>query len=547
MNIHKHDISVVLLIIVFFSHLVIGTIGSVSRKEYGESCSKTEKCKSQSWLTCDSSTETCLCAKPEEMVYSLKEVKCLAMIGERCKFGFDEDDHEAQRLWYEKVDCVPNAECGSSGLCHCLPGFYEDANATSCYPVKFRGMPCVNDFECNQDHLLTCINNSCQCDPKKSIYIADTPKPLPSGELGRCLGKVGSTCTSNVDDHCIPNAKCRSSGVCQCLPSFYEDANSTSCYPVKFRGMPCVNDFECHQDHLLACVNSTCQCDPKKSIFSLAATNPFSGLHGWCQGKVGSTCTSSDYCIPDAECKYDRTRGNICKCKYPLEPISNGQCGVPYGQSCLNHLNQRKNCIDSLVCLSFAQSGGYARSSCSCPDESYQRFDSTTHTCRSIVGSPCNPKLETSCTPMAKCIENQNSGIFLCECDDGHVETSRGTCQKAYGQTCSYGQGNQIPNHERCDEKAGLVCFEGSCSCKDTSNVYENGRRQCSRPVGVTCTEASQCVANAFCDKLQGEGLSGRCECLKDYHHVSRNRECVSDIDLTEDFVEGNSTTTKVP
>jgi hypothetical protein len=546
MNIHKHNSSVVLLlIIVFCSHLVIG---SVSRKDYGESCSKTEKCKSQSWLTCDSSTETCLCAKPEEMVYSLKEEKCLAMIGERCKFGFDEDDHEdeAQRLWYEKVDCVSNAECGSSGVCHCLPGFYEDANGTSCYPVKFRGMPCVNDLECHQDHLLVCINSSCQCDPKKSIYSAAATNPFSDG-IGWCQGKVGSTCTSNVDDNCIPNAECGSSGVCHCLPGFYEDANATSCYPVKLRGTPCVNNFECKQDHLLTCINNSCQCDPKKSIYMVDTPKPWSsgGLMR-CLGKVGSTCTSSrdNNCIPDAHCEHNGRTGNMtCKCNYPLEPISNGQCGVSYGESCLNHFNERKVCIDSLVCLSLS----YSISSCSCPDESYQEFNSTTRTCRSIVGSPCNPKQEIPCTQMAKCVENQNSGMFLCECDDGHVETSKGTCQKAYGQMCYYRQGNRIPNHEICDQKAGLICLKGSCSCKDASNVYENGRRQCSRPVGVTCTEASQCVANAFCNKFQGEGLSGRCKCLKDYHHVSRNRECVSDIHLTEDFVEGNSTTTKVP
>jgi hypothetical protein len=385
------------------------------------------------------------------MVYSLKEGKCLAIIGERCRFSFYEDysDYDLQERWYENIDCIPNAECGPSGVCHCLPGFYEDANATSCHPVKLRGTPCVNNFECKEDELQACINSSCQCDPKTSIDSAVTSK-LFSGGLGGCQGKVGSTCPSN-------------------------------------------------RDH-------------------------------WYK-----------YCIPDALCDHDDTTGNmICTCKYPLQPTSDGQCGLAYGKSCLN---ERKTCIDSLVCLSFAQSGGYARSSCSCPDESYQRFDSTTHTCRSIVGAPCNPKLETSCTPMAKCIENQNSGMFLCECDDGHVETSRGTCQKAHGQTCSFGPGN----YEICDEKAELVCLKGSCSCNDASNLYENGRRQCSRPVGVTCTKTSQCVANAFCDKFQGEGLSGRCKCIKDYHNVSKNRECVLDTDLTKDFVEGNSATIKVP
>jgi hypothetical protein len=539
MNTHKHDSSVVLLIIVFFSHLVIGR---VSRKDYGESCSKTEKCKSQSWLTCDSSTETCLCAKPEEMVYSSYQQKCLAMIGERCKFGFDEDDSEPQGHWYEKMDCIPNAECGSSGVCQCLPEFYEEPNGTSCHPVKIRGMSCVNDFECNQDHLLACINSSCQCDPNKSIYSSVTYNPF-SGGRGWCQSKVGSACISSMDDYCIPDAECGSSGVCQCLPEFYEDTNGTSCHPVKFRGMSCVNDFECDQDHVLVCINSSCQCDPTKSIYSADTPNPFSGGFGRCVGKVGSTCTSrrDDYCSPDTHCEYDGTTDYMtCKCRYPLEPTSNGQCGVSYGVSCSN---ERQNCIDSLVCLSFSQNGSYSRSSCSCPDASYQKFDSSTHTCRSIVGSPCNPKQNSPCTPMAKCIENQNSGMFLCECDDGHVETSRGTCQKAHGQTCSFGQGKD----EICDEKAGLVCLKGSCGCTDASNVYENGRRQCSRPVGVTCTKTSQCVANAFCDKFQGEGLSGRCKCLKNYHHVSKNRECVLDADPTEDFFEGNSTVIKVP
>jgi hypothetical protein len=351
MNIHNRDSSVVLLIIVFFvSHLVLGR---VSRKDYGESCSKTEKCKSQSWLTCDSSTETCLCAKPEVMVYSLKEEKCLAMIGERCKFGFDEDDHEAERHWYEKVDCIPNAECGSSGVCQCLPSFYEDANSTSCYPVKFRGMPCVNDFECHQEHLLACVNSTCQCDPKKSIYSLAATNPF-SGLQGWCQGKVGSKCTSSVDDNCIPNAECGSSGVCHCLPEFYEEANSTSCHPVKLRGMSCVNDFECNGDHLLTCINSSCQCDPKKSIYNADTPNPFSsdGL-GKCQSKVGSTCMSNMYnydCIPGAECG----SSGVCQCLpgyyYYEDTIANSCHPVKLrGMSCLNGFECNQDHL--LVCI----------------------------------------------------------------------------------------------------------------------------------------------------------------------------------------------------
>jgi hypothetical protein len=64
MNTYKHNSSVLLIIIGFFvsksvSDLAI-EVGMVSGKDYGESCSKIEKCNV--WLTCDSSTETCLCA-----------------------------------------------------------------------------------------------------------------------------------------------------------------------------------------------------------------------------------------------------------------------------------------------------------------------------------------------------------------------------------------------------------------------------------------------------------------------------------------------------
>ncbi len=61
------------------------------RAGYGEQCSGSVRCKSESWLSCDILGENpnrCQCTKPDGMIYDEERQKCVAIVGERwCKFG----------------------------------------------------------------------------------------------------------------------------------------------------------------------------------------------------------------------------------------------------------------------------------------------------------------------------------------------------------------------------------------------------------------------------------------------------------------------------
>jgi len=121
------------------------------RSNYDEPCNKTVRCKSQAWLACDPETDRCHCAKSDEMIYDPMRAKCVSLIGERCKFGFDED--EGPEAWFQRADCVPGAVCGPSGICSCPEGFYEDLINNQCAKVKENGVTCESKNECNQNKL----------------------------------------------------------------------------------------------------------------------------------------------------------------------------------------------------------------------------------------------------------------------------------------------------------------------------------------------------------------------------------------------------------
>jgi hypothetical protein len=60
------------------------------RAGYGEQCSGSVRCKSESWLSCDilgKNPNRCQCSKPDGMIYDEERQKCVAIVGERCKFG----------------------------------------------------------------------------------------------------------------------------------------------------------------------------------------------------------------------------------------------------------------------------------------------------------------------------------------------------------------------------------------------------------------------------------------------------------------------------
>jgi len=409
---------------------------SRSKSGYNEVCNKTLKCKSQAWLGCDTTTGRCGCVKPDEMIYDTKREKCVALIGERCKFGFDGDAE--RNLWYEKADCVEGGQCGPSGTCSCPSGTYEDLDQTACHLVKEHGENCTRKVECNQDKLLSCVEGVCSCDPDTAIY---TPTSY----------------------------------------SYY--------------------DYD----------------------YNYKYGNPISIPSGICVRRVGSTCSHAlkKYCIPNAVCNLST---NVCECSGSYIPTSDLLCGVGYDEQCVcnnssTSLSESSGsvCSDLLVCscdlASKNSRNAVVSNRCRCPNPEFQVYDATDKSCKGRVGSPCNPGQSKTCPPKASCVESY--GVFQCECDEGYVVTKSWSCEKAYGQPCSYSSdGSSLELAEMCDEVPSLKCISGRCACPNAIDVYEEERRHCSTPVGFSCNVTSNCVGSAVCKAHPaGNFLPGRCIC----------------------------------
>lgn len=162
---------------------------SNNRVGFGDACSKTIKCKSQSWLVCNSNTSQCDCAKLGEMIYDTVREKCVVIIGERCLFGFGFDDESLMGPLYEKLDCVNGAICDSSdGICSCPIGTYEAPEENKCLPMKHLGDMCQSTTECN--YTLTCSNGQCDCGAENMEFDSTS---------GTCRIKAGEFCSLFVE------------------------------------------------------------------------------------------------------------------------------------------------------------------------------------------------------------------------------------------------------------------------------------------------------------------------------------------------------------
>lgn len=188
------------------------------RGGFGESCNKTIKCKSESWLICNPETSLCGCAKPDEMAYDSERQKCVAIIGERCKYGFAFDD-ESLGSFYEKVDCVDGAKCESKdGICVCPNGTYEVVEENKCLPVKPLGAVCQLSVECNDT--LVCLNGKCECASEDQVFELSS---------GTCRIMAGKFCLPsnerNINDNftdCVNGSNCMD-GVCSCVAGMYKN------------------------------------------------------------------------------------------------------------------------------------------------------------------------------------------------------------------------------------------------------------------------------------------------------------------------------------
>lgn len=197
-----------------------------NRVGFGDPCSKTIKCKSQSWLVCNPRTLQCDCAKPDEMIYDSVIGKCVGIIGERCKYGFAFDD-ETLGSFYEKMDCVDGAICESSdGICACLKGTYVVEGENKCFPVKPLGAVCQSTNECNDT--LICLNGKCDCSTENMVFESTS---------GTCRLKVGELCSSSKIN-CVNGSEC--SLTCKCVAGMYTSSGN---FNRKFK-IECRNSFK---------------------------------------------------------------------------------------------------------------------------------------------------------------------------------------------------------------------------------------------------------------------------------------------------------------
>lgn len=200
-------------------------VAADNRGGFGDSCSKTIKCKSQSWLICNPETSQCACAKPDEMIYDNAREKCVGIIGERCKFGFAFDD-ESLGSFYEKLDCVEGAICESNdGICACPKETYEVLEENKCLPVKSLGSVCHSTNECN--NTLICLNGKCDCASANMVFESTS---------GTCRLKAGELCPYkppilfkeriNVTD-CVTGSECVGL-TCTCIAGMYMSSGNSN-------------------------------------------------------------------------------------------------------------------------------------------------------------------------------------------------------------------------------------------------------------------------------------------------------------------------------
>ncbi|OXA44596.1 uncharacterized protein LOC110857836 [Folsomia candida] len=536
------------------------------------------------------------------MVYLPDKRKCVAFIGERCKFGMaDEDDNDnghARLKWYELAECVEGAVCNTDGICQCPDTFYEDFDANKCTLRKDFGEACGSSLECNLQKMLICGGNrTCECfNPDEMTYIRI------DNESSSCKVKVGRNCIGVFDTfrQAIRNQIIASNGTnpeeqdpsleliysilnqfgpvcangsycynatCSCPQDYYVDYEAAECIPVKRIDDRCTSDNQCNATMKLICIEGTCQCDPDKYVrnkqdFSVKGWQWYSYIvpKDICLAKVGSDCffhqgpysntyslAENAFCFQQAECDRSLLK---CKCPSGFSPTRDNLCGKAYDMEC----SIDQPCSDEFVCSPDPSN----IMKCLCPNEGLQKYegysgDDNVVSCRGQVGTPCEAEDMNSCVKNAACVRNEvDTTQFICKCKTGFVPSFDRQCHISHGYPCEtikYGA-------SQCDHLAGLKCrietvrktnksvteYRQVCSCPNKADMYDLERRTCARGLGVSCNTNDDCLTNGLCRK-ENDKLPGNCECKKDF--IQHTGRCIKFSSSTSDLLADNITDTR--
>lgn len=435
-----------------------------ARALYGEFCdNRAIRCDTSLSLTCKN--QTCVCMKPENMIYDPSCGACASLAREKCRFTVLEE----YRSWQEEILCVSNAHCDfAESICVCDKDYIELANGT-CIPKKNNGEPCITSADCRQDIALICQDSTCICNSATSEY---------SEELTQCVGLANEPC---VNDLCTANAICReeprrlyggggassvevedssdeeygevvrdpaSIGRCQCRTAF--GVTSDGKCKLGYSG-------RCDHQHAkcmswLKCKEGTCVCRyPTHQVYDRVTETCLSQVGGPCtkpdedDGKTNNSskigCTGSAVCA-----KVSDTTRYQCSCPRGFIENADRGCDLDYGQACrTQHLNPYSTRQQSSSGSSPPPSAKCDRigklfcidGRCQCEDDLHI-YDEISRSCKGLVGATCVVKSKGDCVSGAYCVGRRGSRDAeagssrnpdgLCACQMNHKEGDGSTC-----------------------------------------------------------------------------------------------------------------------
>ncbi|CAG7723827.1 unnamed protein product, partial [Allacma fusca] len=492
---------------------LIGTSSTAQslRSSFGEPCNKTHRCDRRALINCKS--ETCICIKPDEMIFQSKIGKCGTKIGEQCKYKIETADGQ---IAYEIQACIEDAICDPEGLCTCREYFTETDNGT-CTPSLNQqyNETCDAKLKCSADFGLECVQGRCNCNFASEFSL----------DSRHCSGLAGKPCILST---CTTNSECTEEDTCKCKAGYFRvDARST-CEKQRERLLPCEYDEQC--EHIrpsfqLTCVNKVCQCNPETSLFGAIQAFSSDKKSGeslsQCLGKEGLPCIQG-HCTEGVICSYENDNiTGLCVCQSGYTPTGSGKCAIGNGGQC----ESPEMCHPGLVCKDDI---------CSCRYSDKQVYSQVRGKCVTNVGGPCVD--DSLCTDHAGCRSGK------CQCLEGYVKSAQGTCELTHGKPCN--------GSVRCDSAAQLVCVNGVCEC-DTYSQYNGTYRKCLNYIGSECSLTSSqdecdipgfrrqkgpdlldtncvethanwkrdCIPNAYC-KPVSENLQGECHCKQNFVQV---------------------------
>lgn len=297
--------------------------GACERKhEYGESCSRDSNCRENVNLVC-SDKGTCDCKSLTGYHPGLQ--KCVGRVGTLCK---------------EFSECVPNAECPpqeyestrswdsrsgkyyypkipySNETCQCDLGNTATGDGY-CY-AKY-GHSC--DYNIPSKRCLpglVCREGYCSCPSHPFEYI--------NPSKNKCLGVVGSTCTSS--DSCVKHSECISSSekgaTCRCKSGFIEVVGRCEIAFGEKCGSTVLDGLDCDQLAPLYCIDGQCKC---------GYLEYYDKSLQLCRGLNGAICKLGPgreyFCTEGSTCiKFRGITKPVgrCRCQPPFSGTSEGKC-----------------------------------------------------------------------------------------------------------------------------------------------------------------------------------------------------------------------------